>query len=359
MCFMSEIKIEKKKIGLQASQLVQYAIQLVALAGLLYWSFIIIEPFLTLIIWGSVLAISLYPFHKVLTEEIKGRSKLSATLITLLMLAFIILPAIWLLYFTIDEFRSLGAAYQAGDIVIPEPPDNIKLFPIVGSQIHQIWMEASVSFEVLIKQHPVEVKTILLKLLDLVASSGKGIGIFILSIILAGFMLVYASDAGRYAKTIFKKLAGDNGEVMTEIAEITIRNIVKGVLGVSVLQSLVAGITFVIAGIPLAGLWALFLLICGIIQIGAVPVAVGTIVYMWVVADTFTAIVFTIWMIFVSLIDNVLKPIVFGQGAPVPMAVVFVGSIGGFMVSGFIGLFTGAIILSLGYRMFDVWLKQI
>jgi predicted PurR-regulated permease PerM len=346
--------------SLKASQLVQYVIQLVALAALLYWSFVIIEPFLTFIIWGSVLAIALYPMHQFFVKRLKGRTKLSAILITILMLAFIILPAIWLLYFTIDEFRILGNAYQAGDIIIPEPPDNLKLFPIVGEQGYQLWMEASISFESLIKQHPDEVKTVLIKLLDLVASSGKGILVFILSIILSGVMLVYADDAGKYAKIIFKKLAGDNGETMTSVAEITIRNIAKGVLGISVIQSLIAGVTFALVGIPLAGLWALVNLIFGIVQVGAFPVAAGTITYIWLIADTSTttAILFTIWIVLVSLIDNVLKPIVFGQGAPAPMAIVFIGSIGGFMVSGFIGLFTGAIILSLGYRMFDVWLKQ-
>ena len=62
------------------------------------------------------------------------------------------------------------------------------------------------------------------------------------------------------------------------------------------------------------------------------------------------------WMIFVSVIDNILKPILLGKGAPAPMAVVFIGAIGGFIMSGFIGLFTGAIILTLGYKLVTGWL---
>jgi predicted PurR-regulated permease PerM len=63
-------------------------------------------------------------------------------------------------------------------------------------------------------------------------------------------------------------------------------------------------------------------------------------------------------MIPVGLLDNILKPLMMGKGAPVPMLIIFLGSLGGFMYSGFVGLFTGAVILSLGYRLFDVWLKE-
>ncbi|HMP98958.1 MAG TPA: AI-2E family transporter [Cyclobacteriaceae bacterium] len=350
---------DQPKGRLRSSELVQYLLQILALAGLLYWCFIILEPFLTLIIWSGVLAIALYPMHSFLATKFKGRNKLAASLITLLMLALIILPAIWLLYFTIDEFRLLMNAYQAGDIVIPEPNENVRNWPLVGNQAYQIWLESSTSFEALIQKYPTEVKTVLLKSLNLIASSGRGLLVLIVSIILGGVWLVYARQAGDFAKKIFQKLAGDNGQTMTTVAEVTIRNIAKGVLGVSILQSLIAGISFAIAGIPLAGLWALVNLIFGIIQVGAVPVALGTSIYMWIVADTLSAIVFTIWITLVSLIDNVLKPIVFGQGAPAPMLVVFIGSTGGFMASGFVGLFTGAIILSLGYRMLEVWLQKV
>ena len=61
---------------------------------------------------------------------------------------------------------------------------------------------------------------------------------------------------------------------------------------------------------------------------------------------------------FVGVVDNILKPILLGRNAPVPMLVVFFGSIGGFIHSGFIGLFTGAIILSLGYKLVISWVKE-
>ena len=64
-----------------------------------------------------------------------------------------------------------------------------------------------------------------------------------------------------------------------------------------------------------------------------------------------------VWFILVMLSDNFLKPIFLGRGAPVPMLVIFLGSIGGFISMGFIGLFVGAVILSLGFKLFRAWLE--
>jgi predicted PurR-regulated permease PerM len=92
------------------------------------------------------------------------------------------------------------------------------------------------------------------------------------------------------------------------------------------------------------------------VQIGIFPVSIGSVIYIWASADTLTATLFTIWMIVAGILDNILKPILLGKGAPAPMAIVFMGAIGGFLYSGFIGLFTGAIILTLGYKLSIGWL---
>ena len=131
----------------------------------------------------------------------------------------------------------------------------------------------------------------------------------------------------------------------------------KGFLGVAIIQGLLAGAGFMVAGVPGAGLWAFLCLFLAIIQIGIAPVVIPVIIYMFYNADTLTAGLLMVWLILVMLSDNFLKPILLGRGAPVPMLVVFLGSIGGFISMGFIGLFIGAVILSLGFKLFQAWLK--
>ena len=136
----------------------------------------------------------------------------------------------------------------------------------------------------------------------------------------------------------------------------TIRSVARGILGVALIQSLLAGLGFLVIGVPAAGLWALLCLLLAVVQIGILPVLIPVLVYVFSTADTLPAVMFLLWSIFVGGLDNVLKPILLGRGVNVPMAVIFVGAIGGFLLSGIIGLFVGSVILVLGYQVFLVWL---
>ena len=99
-----------------------------------------------------------------------------------------------------------------------------------------------------------------------------------------------------------------------------------------------------------------YLLIAAVLQVGPL-VLIPAVIYMFAIASTTKAIVFLIWCIIVGLMDNVLKPLLLGRGVAVPIAVVFLGAIGGFMAMGIIGLFVGAVVLSVGYKLFLVWVE--
>jgi predicted PurR-regulated permease PerM len=188
--------------------------------------------------------------------------------------------------------------------------------------------------------------------------AGIGLGIieFIVSIIIAGVMLAYAESGGKAAEQVFIRLAGRRGQDFVKLTETTIRQVVKGILGVALIQTILASIGFFVAGVPAAGLWTIISLILAIVQIGVGPVVIPLIIYVWSSSDTLTASLFTGWSIMVLVIDNVLKPLLLGKGAPVPMLVIFLGAIGGFIAIGFLGLFLGAVILSLTYKLAVEWI---
>lgn len=337
------------------NKVVLYALQLLALALLLLACFRIVEPFITPFIWGSVLAIALYPLHSILRHKLKGSNAWSASIITILMLLLIIGPSVWLLLGTVGEFKELVTIYRSGNLHIPPPNESVKDWPLIGATLFSYWTDASTNITNFITQHREELKPFLLKLLDLAKSTGSGIAVLTVSIIISGFLLVYAKGADDFIRALLSRIVGKAGASMADSAALTVRNVAKGVLGVAVIQSILAGIGFVLAGIPLAGLWIIICLILAIVQVGILPVSLGVIIYAWGNSDALTATLLTVWMIIVGVMDNVLKPILLGRGAPAPMLVVFVGAIGGFMVSGFIGLFTGAIILTLGYKLMTGW----
>jgi predicted PurR-regulated permease PerM len=275
-----------------------------------------------------------------------------------LLLGIIIVPATMLMISTVNEIKQTVEEYKAGNITVPPPPANVKEWPVVGSRVYDLWDRASQNIFPLIQDNRDKVKMAAVWFFGALASTGKGLGLLAVAIIVSGFLLVFGTDAGNFARRFLTRLSGNKNHDMADIAAVTIRNVVKGILGVAFIQSTLACIGFIAVGIPAAGLWTLFCLILAIVQLGTFPVAIFVIIYAWNHETTTVALVFTIWMIFVSVIDNILKPIMLGKGAPVPMLVVFLGAIGGFILSGFIGLFTGAVILSLGYGLFDLWLKE-
>lgn len=349
---------QSNSFTVRSRQIIHLSLQMLALAFLMIWCFQILAPFFTPVIWAAILAIALYPLHQKLKKALKGRGVLAAILMTAFFLIFFISIVSWLGFRTGSEIKDKITSFQEGNIKIPPPSEKVKEWPLIGGQVFQAWTQLSNGVENFLQQYPEQIKNAGNYILELLSSSGKAILFFILSIIISGVFLCYAAESAEYSRKFFGRLMNSSRFDISSIAAVTIRNVVRGILGVALIQSLCAGVGFFIAGIPYAGIWTVLCVILAIIQIGIVPVTLGVLIYIWSTGNTTTAILLTIWMIPVGLLDNILKPIMMGKGAPVPMLIIFLGSLGGFIYSGFIGLFTGAVILSLGYRLFDVWLKE-
>jgi len=336
---------------------IDIAIRIGVLALLIAWCFQILRPFITLVIWGTIIAISFYPLCLKLSDLLGNRIKTAASIMTVITLLLIILPSIQMVGSLVDGMTYLNDQIHRGEIKVPPPPDHIDTWPVIGKLLKSRWHEASVNLKATLTRYAPQLKAISLRLLELAMSTTMGLLQFTLSIIIAGVLMANAKGGGTLVRELFVSLAGERGSDFADISTITIRNVVKGILGVAIIQGFSAGMGFMVAGVPGAGLWAFLCLFLAIIQIGIAPVAIPVIIYMFYSADTLTAGLLMVWLILVMLSDNFLKPILLGRGAPVPMLVIFLGSIGGFISMGFIGLFIGAVILSLGFKLFREWLK--
>ena len=150
-----------------------------------------------------------------------------------------------------------------------------------------------------------------------------------LAILIAGALLANSAAAARATRVVAERLAGERGLEFVGVAEQTVRSVASGILGVALIQALLAGLGFLVAGVPAAGLLTLICLVFGVIQLGVVIVLIPVVIYLFSTADTVTAVGFLIWAVLVAPVDNVLKPILLGRGVDVPMMVIFVGAIGG------------------------------
>jgi len=222
--------------------------------------------------------------------------------------------------------------------------------------LKNMWSMASTNLTGLLKNFAPQIKAALPELLSASASVGLTVLQFILSILVAGVLLAKASGCASISHSLANRLFGNQGPEFEDLAGSTIRSVTNGILGVAVIQSVLAGLGFMIGGLPGAGLWTLLFLFAAVLQVGAL-VLIPAVIYMFAIASTTKAVLFLLWCIFVGLIDNVLKPLLLGRGVAVPIVVVFLGAIGGFLAVGTIGLFIGAIVLSVGYKLFLAWLE--
>ena len=198
------------------------------------------------------------------------------------------------------------------------------------------------------------------------AGSKIGKGIFsaaggviqIMVALIIAVILLAIGGTGESIRKFFRKLAGGKGDEYADLILKTVSNVVKGIIGVALILALLHGIIFMFSGIPYAGIWTLLVFVLGVLQIPLFFITLPVIIYMFATKDIVPAIVWTALLFVAGLSDNVLKPILLGKGAPVPMLVIFIGVIGGFIFSGFIGLFTGAIVMSVGYTLFVQWINS-
>ena len=120
---------------------------------------------------------------------------------------------------------------------------------------------------------------------------------------------------------------------------------------------MLAGIGFKLAGIPSAGLLAFAVMILAIVQIGAAIVMFPVIIWIWLDKDFTTALLMTVFLCIVGILDNVLKPLIMGRGLSTPTLVILIGVIGGTLAHGIVGLFIGPIILSLAWELTVAWIR--
>lgn len=153
------------------------------------------------------------------------------------------------------------------------------------------------------------------------------------------------------------RIVPEQSEHFLELAGATIRAVSQGVIGVAIIQSLLAGVGFKLAGIPSAGLLAFAVLLLTIVQIGAGLVLFPVIIWVWIDKDFTTALLLTLFFGVVGILDNVLKPLVMGRGLTTPTLVIFVGVVGGTLAHGIVGLFIGPIILSLAWELTVAWIR--
>ena len=339
-------------------EIIQLAVRLGLLAFLLYWSFVIVRPFIPILAWSLVLTVGLYPLYNWLSGALGGRPLLATVIITVINLLIVIGPVTWLGLGLIDGLRSFATQLSAGSVAVPSPPAGVKDWPIVGPQIHTLWEYASTNLGAALKELAPYLKSLAGPVLAFAGSAGAGTLKFVLSVVLAGFLFPYGPRLVAAMRRIQARLVTQRSQDFVALAGLTIRTVSQGVIGVAILQSLLAGIGLKLAGVAHAGVLAFAVLVLGILQIGAAPILIPVTIWIWATMNFTPALLITIYLVVVGLADNVLKPMLMGRGLNTPMIVIFIGVLGGTLAHGIVGLFIGPIILAVAWELMMAWVRD-
>lgn len=337
---------------------IELAIRLALLGVLLYWSLTIIRPFIETMAWAAVLAVALYPAFSLLAKWLGERRRIAAALITALLLLIVIGPATWLALDLVEVLATIYERFESGAVSIPPPIETVRKWPLIGEQVFQFWELASTNLRAALVNVAPHLRPLGSSLLGAAGSAGAGVLQFLVSVIIAGFLLSPGPSLVEAVAAFSRRLFSRRGDEFVHLAGATIRNVSQGVIGVSLLQTLLAGIGLKAAGVPGASLITFLVLILGIIQIGPSVILIPVIIWSWMTMETTTALVFTAYMVPVNLVDNILRPILMSRGLRTPMLVIFVGAIGGTLSNGIIGLFVGPIVLAVAWDLLVTWVRE-
>ena len=337
---------------------VDIAIRLSVLAFLLYWSFLLVRPFITIMIWSIVLTVALYPVYDVMVSYLGGRRRLAAALLTLISLLIVIGPATWLALSLIDGLRTLSDELDFSALALPPPPIAVKSWPILGEAIYQYWNLASTNLQAALAKIAPQLKPLGGFLLQIAASAGIGTVKFLAAVVVAGFLFSPAPFLVDELRLFSRRIASGRGEKFLHLAGDTIRAVSRGVIGISAMQAFFAALGLYAIGIPAAGLITTMILVLGIIEIGPTIVIIPLIIWSWMSTETTTALIFTAYMIPVSLLDNVLRPLLLGRGLDTPILIILIGVIGGTISQGITGLFLGPIVLAVIWNLLMAWISD-
>ncbi|HCZ17455.1 MAG TPA: AI-2E family transporter [Candidatus Accumulibacter sp.] len=318
----------------------------------------IFSPFLGLMMWALILAITLYPLQQKLASRLGGRQGRAATLLVLAGIAVIVVPTTLLASSMGDSIHDLIASMKSNTFQVPAPPATVANWPVVGKRLDAVWSMAHSDLPALIQTLQPKIGTLARQALAMVANIGGELLQFLFSFIIAGVIMAFGESGARSARAIFCRIAGPlRGQEFTNLSTSTVRAVAMGVIGVAFIQAIIVGLALLVAGIPWAGVLSLVMLLLGIAQVPALLVTLPAIAYIWTVGDygTVAAASYSALLVVAGMADNVLKPLMLGRGVDAPMPVVLLGALGGMAATGILGMFVGATLLALGYQIFMGW----
>ena len=320
----------------------------------------LLRPFLSALIWATLIVVATWPLMLGLQKRLGGKRSLAVMVMTATMLLIVILPLAGAAFTVADHADDIALrAKELSQAGLPAPPAWAAKIPVVGPKLVAKWQAAAAL-------PPDELHNRLAPharaaggwLLD----KAGGLAGFLLHLILTAIIaaLFYASGETALAglNAFARRVGGARAVQSVELAGQAVRSVALGVIVTAVIQSVLGGISLVVAGVPFAGVLTVIMFMLGVAQIGATPVLLVAVVWLFWSGQTLVGTVFLPFALLIAAMDNVIRPILIKRGADLPLVLIFAGVIGGLLSFGVVGLFIGPVVLAIVYTSLVAWVND-
>jgi len=330
---------------------------LIALAFLGVGCVLVLMPFASALLWAVVLCFTVWPVYETLLNMVGGRRTLAAFLVTLGMTLLVLMPFVIAGITLADNVRELTVAMRVWiDAGPPEPPAWLRSVPFLGESATAYWIESARDSASSLDTFKQFLEPFSARLLKIGLALGRGLFEMTVSVLVSFFLFRDGAAGAERLKTALGRIAGDRGRTLLDVAGKTVRGVVYGIIGTALVQAVVAGIGFAIAGVPAPGLLTLLMFFVAILPFGAPLVWVPAALWLFYQGHLGWGVFMLAWGTGVSSVDNLVKPWLISQGSRLPFLLIFFGVLGGAVAFGFIGVFLGPTLLAVGYRLLKEWI---
>jgi len=327
------------------------------LLALAFGCLVVLRPFVSALLWAVVLCFSSWPLYRHLLRLLGNRATLAASLMTLAMVLVLLLPFVIVGTTLASNIKELSSAtrdwIQGGP---PDPPAWLEKLPVIGEKATTYWQSLAQDTAKLWTEAQGWIERVSKWLLKAGLALGGGLLELTLSIFIAFFLFRHGTSLAQRLSTSVERIGGDRGQYLLMVAGKTVRGVVYGILGTALAQAVVAGIGFLIAGVPGVAFLALLTFFASVVPVLGTALVWGPAAF-WLFnqGSTGWAIFMVVWGVGVANMDNVIKPWLISQGSNLPFILIFFGVLGGAVAFGFIGVFLGPTLLAVGFRLIEEW----
>ena len=323
-------------------------------------SFWILRPFLTALVWATMIVITTWPLMLGVQKRCRGMRAPAVIFMTLVLLLVFILPftaAVVSLVTRADEITAWAKGLTA--VTVPPAPEWLEKIPMVGPNLAARWQQvAAISTSEFSERLAPYAKVIVSWLVAQAGSVGMMIIQFLLTVIISAVLYASGDTAAVGIRRFARRLGGPACEDATILAAKAVRGVALGVVVTAIIQSLLGGIGLALAGIPAAAILTAVMFVLCVAQIGPMLVLIPAVIWLFWQDQTLWGTIMSVWSVFVGTIDNFVRPFLIKKGADLPLLLIFAGVIGGLIAFGVIGLFIGPVILAVTYTLLSVWVSS-